>query len=77
MDSSNTGTITITINSIADAPVAVADSYSLDQDTTLFIPVMINDGDIDSTSLTFTGYTNPSQGSIVLSGTGFDYTPTA
>lgn len=38
---------------------------------------MINDFDVDSTILSFTGYTNPSNGSISISGTGFNYTPNA
>lgn len=38
---------------------------------------MNNDSDVDSTLLTLTGYTNPAHGSITLSGTGFDYTPTS
>lgn len=36
---------------------------------------MNNDSDADSSSLTLTGFTNPSNGSIVVTGTGFTYTP--
>jgi large repetitive protein len=75
MASSNTGTISITVSSVPDAPVVVSDNYSLNQDTTLYIPVMSNDSDVDSTILSFTGYTNPSNGSIIVSGTGFSYIP--
>jgi hypothetical protein len=69
-------TVSLTVDPIGDAPIATPDSYSLDQDTTLLIPVMMNDSDVDSTLLTLTGYTSPSNGSLVVSGTGFDYTPT-
>lgn len=75
--SSSPATISLTIDPVADAPVAVNDNYSLNQDTTLSIPAMSNDSDVDSTILSFTGYTNPSNGTISISGTGFDYTPTA
>lgn len=68
-------TVTITIDPIIDAPTTVSDSYSLTQDTTFFVPVMMNDIDPDSTVLTLTGYTNPTNGTLVVSGTGFDYTP--
>lgn len=75
--SSASATVSITINSVLDAPIVTNDSYALNQDTTFSVPVMNNDSDADSTILTLTGYTNPSNGVIVVSGTGFDYTPTA
>ena len=74
---SSQATVSLTINPVWDPPVAVNDSYTLNQDTTLYIPSMINDFDVDSTILSFTGYTNPSNGSISVSGTGFNYTPNA
>lgn len=69
--------IDLTITSVPDAPVAVADSYSLVQDTSLTVPVMANDTDADTplASLTLTGYTNPSNGTLSVVGTGFLYTP--
>lgn len=60
-----------------DAPVVVNDNYAFNQDITSFVPVMSNDADVDSTILTLTGFTNPTNGVIVVNGTGFDYTPTA
>ena len=72
---SNTGTITFTINPVADAPLAVADNYSVNQDTMILIPVMNNDADVDSSALILTGYTLPTNGTLVVSGTGFSYTP--
>lgn len=69
--------IDLTITSVSDAPVAVADSYSLVQDTSLIVPVMANDTDADTpiSSLVLTGYTNPSNGTLSVVGTGFLYTP--
>lgn len=75
MASSAPATVTLTIDPVLDAPVTVADSYSLSQDTTFFVPVMMNDSDPDSNTLTLTGYTNPTNGVLVVSGTGFNYTP--
>jgi parallel beta-helix repeat protein len=72
---SSPATVSLTIDSVNDAPATANDSYSLNQDTVLFIPVMNNDSDADSSSLTLTGFTNPSNGSIVVTGTGFTYTP--
>lgn len=68
--------MSLTIDAVSDAPVAAPDSYTLNQDTTLFVPVMMNDSDVDSVVLSLTGYTTPSNGIISISGTGFDYTPT-
>jgi hypothetical protein len=77
MANSPDGTITLTIDPVLDTPVATNDSYTFNQDVTSFVPVMANDTDPDSVSLTLTGYTNPTNGNIVVSGTGFDYTPNA
>lgn len=54
------------------------DSYSLIQDTTFFVPVMNNDSDVDSASglLSLTGNTNPANGTLTLTATGYLYTPT-
>ena len=70
-----TGTVSLTVTPVPDAPVAVADSYTLSQDTITPLPVMSNDYDVDSTTLTLTGYTSPSHGIIIPTGVGFTYTP--
>ncbi len=75
MYSSNTGTVTITINSVPDNPVGVADAYTLNQDTSLSVPVLSNDNDVDSVVLTVTGITNPSHGSATISGSTIYYVP--
>ncbi|MBK9121838.1 MAG: tandem-95 repeat protein [Chloroflexi bacterium] len=76
---SNIATVTITVNPINDAPVAVDDSYSMTEDTTLIEPnpgVLTNDSDVDGNSLTVQLVAPPSFGSLTLTITGgFTYTP--
>jgi len=81
-NTSDTGLITITVNPINDAPVAVEDAYSLDEDTslttTLVNGVLLNDTDVDSTSLTAVLVTNVTSGTLTLNTDGtFTYTPNA
>ena len=70
--------IDFNITSVPDAPVVVNDAFSLVQDTSFFVPVMNNDYDVDSLSgqLTLTGFSNPTNGSISPTSSGFLYTPT-
>ena len=63
------------------APVAVADSASTNEDTTLTVPspgVLGNDTDVDSDPLTATVVDGPAHGSLTLSPTGgYTYVPAA
>ena len=74
-----TGTITITVTD--QAPVAVADRYSVPHDQTLTVStstagVLGNDTDADSDTLTVTGHGSPAHGALTLASTGtFIYTP--
>ena len=70
---SNTATVSLTIHNINDAPVAVAQSQSTDEDTALAI--MLNVSDADNDSLTYSVETQPANG--VLSGEAPEliYTP--
>jgi VCBS repeat-containing protein len=79
---SNTATVSITVNSVNDAPVAVADSYSTSEDTALNVAagsgVLANDTDADGDPLTAVLVAGPSNGSLTLNANGsFSYTPTA
>jgi large repetitive protein len=78
---SDPATVTITVNPVNDAPVAVADSYSLDEDTPLSVPapgVLANDTDVDGDALTAQLYSAPSHGTLTLNADGsFTYTPAA
>jgi VCBS repeat-containing protein len=78
---SNIATVTITVNSVNDPPVAYPDSYSTDEDTVLTVVapgVLGNDVDVDGDTLTAVKVSDPSHGSIVLnSNGGFTFTPSA
>jgi VCBS repeat-containing protein len=76
---SNTATVTMTINPVNDAPVAVNDSYTTNEDTALNGNVLSNDTDADAgTTLHATVVNGPSNGQLVLNDNGsFTYTPSA
>ena len=78
---SNTATFTITVTAVNDAPVAVADAYSVNEDGTLFVPlagVLTNDTDADGDALTAILVSNVSHGTLSLAADGgFTYSPAA
>lgn len=78
---SASATVNITVGAVNDAPVAVNDSYSTNQDTTLNISapgVLGNDADIDADSLSAVIVSSPLNGSLSLNSNGsFSYTPNA
>src|SRR5205807_685692 len=64
---SNIATVTLTINAVNDAPVAVDDAYRTDEDTTLTIAapgVLANDSDVEGDALTAILVSGPSHGSL-------------
>ncbi len=67
------------MNAVNDAPVAVNDSYSTNEDMVLTITasgVLGNDSDVDGNSLTAVLVTNPLHGTLALDANGsFTYTP--
>ena len=74
---SDTGTVTLTIDCVNDAPVANDDSVAGTEDTdVVFDPSVItaNDVDADGGEL-FVGVTNPSGGSVVYQGGTITFTP--
>ncbi len=73
------GTVKVAVNSANDAPVAVNDIASTDEDKTLVIyGVLDNDTDADNDTLTITSVTQPSHGTVVKGTNGtFTYTPLA
>ncbi|MGB6382342.1 MAG: Ig-like domain-containing protein [Syntrophobacteria bacterium] len=75
------GTASVTVNPINDAPVAVNDAYSVDEDTTLTVAlpgILGNDTDIDGDPLSAVLVGNISNGTLTLNTDGsFVYTPNA
>jgi VCBS repeat-containing protein len=74
--------VTLTVNVVNDAPVGVADSYSVNEDGTLTIAaaqgVLANDTDAEGTTLTASVVANPTNGTLTLNADGsFTYTPAA
>jgi VCBS repeat-containing protein len=78
---SNVATVTLTIRSVNDAPVAANDAYATDEDTTLTVAapgVLVNDTDVEGDSLTAVLASSPSHGTLTLNADGsFSYTPNA
>ncbi|MDO0972857.1 beta strand repeat-containing protein [Mycolicibacterium frederiksbergense] len=74
---SNTATVSITINAVNDAPVAVSNSYTTNEDTQLTGNVLTNDTDAEGNTLTATLVSGPTHGTLTLNTDGsFTYTPT-
>jgi len=71
--------LTLVITPVNDTPVAVNDSYTTDEDTTLNVPlpgVLDNDTDIDGDSLSAVMVLGPAHGNLTLNPDGsFSYTP--
>ncbi|MES2793740.1 MAG: tandem-95 repeat protein [Planctomycetota bacterium] len=76
---SNVATVTITVNSVNDAPVAVNDNYSVNEDEVLQGHIVLaNDTDVDGDTLTASLVVGPTNGMVVLNPDGsFTYTPNA
>jgi VCBS repeat-containing protein len=76
---SDTATVSLTVRSINDAPIAVADQYETDEDTPLNVSVpgvLTNDTDADGDSLIATVVTGPVHGQLQLEENGsFTYEP--
>jgi VCBS repeat-containing protein len=75
----DTGTVKITVTPVNDAPTAVADSYSTNEDTTLSVDapgVLGNDSDADGDTLSAMLGSGPAHGTLSLNANGsFSYTP--
>jgi YD repeat-containing protein len=75
----DTATVTITITAVNDAPNAVNDSVSTNEDTAITISPLANDTDLEGTPLTITAKTNSSKASVTIvnGGTQINYSPNA
>ena len=77
---SDTGTLTITVTPVNDAPVAVDDAITVVEDTpfTSVVQLDFNDTDVDGPALTVTAgtFTTAAGGTLVLAANGsYTYTP--
>jgi len=70
---SNTATITLTILSINDAPVA--DSKAITTQMGISVPITLTGSDVENSPLTFTVVANPSNGILSGSSPNLIYTP--
>lgn len=76
---SSAATVTITVTPANDAPVALNDIYSTDEDLAINVAtgVLSNDTDTEGSSLAAILVSGPSNGTLTLNANGsFDYSPT-
>ena len=72
-----TGTVTVTINSVNDAPRASNDSRSIVEDNSVTIAVLANDSDVEGDDFSVSAHTDPPHGSVEFDSDtqSFTYTP--
>ncbi|MBN02472.1 MAG: hypothetical protein CMJ77_25510, partial [Planctomycetaceae bacterium] len=71
-------TIDVTVTPLNDAPVAVDDSPSVDEDDSVMIAVLSNDIEVDGDTLSIDSFTQGSNGTVVDNGDGtLTYSPNA
>jgi hypothetical protein len=70
-------TVSVTLNSVNDTPDAVSDTRAVLYGTASTLGVLVNDADPDGDALTITQVTQPSHGTVTITGNGTDvtYTP--
>ncbi|WP_376696944.1 beta strand repeat-containing protein [Wenzhouxiangella sp. EGI_FJ10305] len=74
----SSATVTITVEPVDDPPVAVDDAASLDEDAApTAIDVLANDTDVDGGPIAIDAVTQPAAGTVVVTGGGLTYEPTA
>ena len=72
---SNVSTVSVTINSVNDAPIALDITTSTNEDTS--VDVTLDGSDVDGDSLTYSIVSDVSNGTTSLSGFTVTYTPSA
>jgi len=74
----DTATVSVTVGAVNDAPVAVNDTASLNEDAFVDIAVRNNDTDIENNTLSITAVGTPGHGTAAINGNGtVRYTPNA
>lgn len=71
------GQVTITVSPVNDAPTAVNDSVSLDEDSSFTFAPLANDLDVDGDTLTLTSVSQGLHGSVTFDSTSITYVPEA
>ena len=74
------GTFTITVTAVNDAPVAVANTLTVDEDSSISnTDVIANDTDVEDDTLTLTAVSTDGTGTVAVNadGVSVDYTPAA
>ncbi|WP_235848039.1 Ig-like domain-containing protein [Mycolicibacterium holsaticum] len=72
-----TATVYVTVNPVNDAPVAVDDAVTVDEDGVAVVDVLANDTDVDGDELTVTTVGSASNGTVTLADGVITYTPNA
>jgi len=75
-----TGALTVTVNAANNAPVAVADVLTVEEDATVTSKdVIANDSDVDGDTLSLTAVSTAGTGTVAINADGLsvDYTPAA
>jgi len=70
-----TATVFVTVNCIDDEPVAMADSFIINEDTASDLNVYANDTDIDGGPMQADSFTQPLHGIVTEISNGFNYIP--
>src|SRR5205823_3509219 len=68
--------ITITVNAVNDAPIALDDSTNTLEDASVTISPLVNDSEDDGDALTIISV-SPTNGTAAISGTNIVFTPSA
>ncbi|NLF29886.1 MAG: tandem-95 repeat protein [Planctomycetes bacterium] len=78
MGGTATGTVTVTVTPVNDAPALQNDSVTTAEDAAVTVSVLDNDADVEGDTLEIQSFTQPSHGAVVQVGDGMlRYTPTA
>jgi len=73
----DTATVTVTVDAVNDAPVAVDDTAQTDEDTAVDIAVLVNDSDVDGDALDVTTATSPDGTVVINADDTLTFTPDA
>ncbi len=72
-----TATVSVTVEPVNDAPVAVDEAVTTSEDTPVTVDVLPNDADVDGDTLTVTDVTQGTNGTVAIVGGQLVYTPNA